>query len=139
MRWMPGATSMTARMLCGRHGCDDGSMAVESQPTREARRTPLGGATVAVRDTGVGIDPASLARIFDPFFTKFDVSRHASGTFEFDRRGLGLGLAVVKAFVEMHGGTVRPESQLGQGTTFTIELPPVRSEAGERAVQQVAM
>ena len=105
----------------------------------EARRTPLGGATVAVRDTGVGIDPASLARIFDPFFTKFDVSRHASGTFEFDRRGLGLGLAVVKAFVEMHGGTVRPESQLGQGTTFTIELPPVRSEAGERAVQQVAV
>jgi two-component system, response regulator PhcR len=105
----------------------------------EVRRTPAGGAAIAVRDTGVGIDPASLSRIFDPFFTRFDVSRHASGTFEFDRRGLGLGLAVVKAFVEMHGGTVRPESQLGQGTTFTIVLPPAQREASERTVQQFAI
>lgn len=89
----------------------------------EARRTPQGGAAIVVRDTGQGIDAASLPRIFDPFFTVFDVSRHASGTFEFGRRGLGLGLSVVDAFVKMHGGHVNVESKLNEGSTFTISLP----------------
>jgi signal transduction histidine kinase len=71
----------------------------------------------------MGIDPASKARIFDPFFTRFDVSRHSSGVFEFDRRGLGLGLSVVKAFTEMHGGRVEVDSRVGEGSTFTIVLP----------------
>src|SRR5207244_4612027 len=75
--------------------------------TLSARRLEDGGAQITVTDTGVGIDPASRARVFDPFFTRFDVSRHSSGVFEFDRRGLGLGLSVVKAFVEMHGGPVK--------------------------------
>jgi signal transduction histidine kinase len=88
------------------------------------RRLPDGGAEIRVADTGIGIDPASQARIFDPFFTRFDVSRHSSGSFEFDRRGLGLGLSLVKWFVEMHGGRVQVESVLGQGATFTIMLPP---------------
>ena len=77
---------------------------------------------IAVRDTGVGIDADTKARIFDPFFTRLDVTRHSSGTFEFDRRGMGLGLAVAKAFVEMHGGKIAVESQPGQGTCFTIQL-----------------
>jgi signal transduction histidine kinase len=77
-----------------------------------------------VTDSGVGIDAASLPRIFDPFFTRFDVSRHSSGDFEFNRRGLGLGLSMVKLFVEMHGGRLDVHSQLGQGSTFTIVLPP---------------
>ena len=83
-----------------------------------------GGAEIHVSDTGVGIDPASLAHVFDPFFTRFDVSRHASGVCEFDRRGLGLGLSLVKAFVEMHGGRVKVESEVNRGSTFTITLPP---------------
>jgi signal transduction histidine kinase len=78
---------------------------------------------IAVSDTGQGIEPDSLARIFEPFFTKFDVSRHSSGTFEYDKRGLGLGLSMAKAFVEMHGGKLTAESELGKGATFTIELP----------------
>ncbi len=78
---------------------------------------------ITIVDHGTGIDAASLPYIFDLFFTRFDVLRHSSGTCEFDRRGLGLGLSVVKAFVEMHGGQVRVESELGRGTTFTIELP----------------
>jgi signal transduction histidine kinase len=78
---------------------------------------------VAVADTGKGIEPESLARIFDPFFTNFDVSRHSSGTFEYEKRGLGLGLSMAKAFIEMHGGKLTVESELGKGTTFVVELP----------------
>jgi signal transduction histidine kinase len=85
--------------------------------------TVAGGAAIEVADTGVGIDAASLPHVFDPFFTRFDVSKHSSGTFEFERRGLGLGLAVVKAFVEMHGGLVQVASEVGKGTRFTIFLP----------------
>jgi signal transduction histidine kinase len=90
--------------------------------TLSARRTG-GGAEIRVSDTGGGIDPASLPRLFDPFFTAFDVSRHASGHFEYGRRGLGLGLSVVRAFIEMHGGKVDVESASGLGTTFVITLP----------------
>jgi len=89
-----------------------------------AKRLADGGAEIQVSDTGVGIDPASLAHIFDAFFTRFDVSRHASGVYEFDRRGLGLGLSLVKAFAELHGGRVKVDSEVNRGSTFTITLPP---------------
>lgn len=78
---------------------------------------------IAVTDTGQGIPPESLSRVFDPFFTGFDVSRHSSGTFEYDRRGLGLGLSMAKTFVEMHGGVLTVASEVGKGTTFIVELP----------------
>jgi signal transduction histidine kinase len=94
-----------------------------------AKRLPDGGTEIQVADTGVGIDPSSLARVFDPFFTRFDVSRHSSGIFEFDRRGLGLGLSVVKAFMEMHGGRVKVESEVNRGSTFTLTLPAVSAAA----------
>jgi signal transduction histidine kinase len=89
-----------------------------------ARRVAGKGVEIQVRDTGLGIDTASLPRIFEPFFTRTDVSRHASGHYEFDRRGLGLGLSVVKAFIEMHEGTVEVASEPGRGSTFTVMLPP---------------
>lgn len=88
-----------------------------------AERQSSGTLTIAVTDTGMGIDAVSQTHIFEPFFTRFDVSRHSSGVYEYDRRGLGLGLSVAKAFVEMHGGRVRLESTIGKGSTFTIELP----------------
>jgi signal transduction histidine kinase len=91
-----------------------------------AERTPEGRLRVTVADTGMGIEPNSLAMIFEPFFTRYDVSRHSSGTFEYDKRGLGLGLSVAKAFVDMHGGRLSVESELGHGTTFTMELPAAR-------------
>jgi signal transduction histidine kinase len=87
-----------------------------------AMRTEAG-LRIAVSDTGMGIEPDHVSRIFEPFFTRFDVSRHSSGTFEYDKRGLGLGLSVAKAFVEMHGGHMCVASDLGKGTTFTLELP----------------
>lgn len=76
-----------------------------------------------VRDSGVGIPAADLPNIFEPFFTQADVSRHSSGQFEFGRRGLGLGLSLVRAFVHLHGGTVQVDSTPGEGSTFTITLP----------------
>ena len=91
--------------------------------TLSAARDVDGGAVLRVTDTGIGIDPASLPRIFDPFFVGFDALRHSSGRFEFARKGLGLGLSIVRAFVEMHGGTVDVSSEVGRGTTFTISLP----------------
>jgi signal transduction histidine kinase len=81
------------------------------------------GVEICVSDTGIGIDPARLKHIFDPFFTEFDVSTHTSGVFEFRRHGMGVGLALVKAFVEMHGGTVEVSSAVGAGTSFVIRLP----------------
>jgi signal transduction histidine kinase len=88
-----------------------------------ARRRPEDGVQITVSDTGMGIDAGCLERIFEPFFTRVDVSRHCSGTFEYDRRGLGLGLSVAKAFIEMHGGKITVDSKLERGTTFTVTLP----------------
>ena len=91
------------------------------------------GLRIRVSDTGSGIDPAAVHKLFEPFFTGYDVSHHSSGHYEHGRRGLGLGLSVVKAFVEMHGGTVRVDTEVGRGTTFTITLPLSHPEAGAAA------
>ena len=88
-----------------------------------ALRLPESRVRITITDTGIGIDPESLTHIFAPFFTRFDVSRHSSGTFEYEKRGLGLGLSMAKAFIDAHGGTLIATSEVGKGTTFTIELP----------------
>ncbi|MBN1812812.1 MAG: response regulator [Anaerolineae bacterium] len=71
---------------------------------------------VSVTDTGPGIPPQDLERIFEPF---------CQGTSDFwrDKGGSGLGLSISKQFVEMHGGRMWVESELGVGTTFAFELP----------------
>jgi signal transduction histidine kinase len=51
------------------------------------------------------------------------VSHHSSGHFEYNKRGIGLGLSIVKAFVEQHGGSVRVDTEVGRGSTFTVRLP----------------
>ncbi|HJP87842.1 MAG TPA: HAMP domain-containing sensor histidine kinase [Candidatus Limnocylindrales bacterium] len=78
-----------------------------------------GGATITVTDTGIGIDPAELPRIFDRFFRGSRASE-ARGS------GSGLGLSIVRGIVEMHGGTVTVESRVGAGTTFRVVLPAAR-------------
>ena len=100
--------------------------------TLSGRRGEDGSLELSVKDTGVGIDAASLPRLGERFFTGFDVSKHSSGHFEYNRRGLGLGLSIVRSFVEMHGGTLAVESELGKGTTVTVKLP-VHSAAAEDA------
>jgi signal transduction histidine kinase len=80
-------------------------------------------AEIQVIDEGIGLDPRSLARLFQPFFTEFDSSRHSSGDFGYNKRGLGLGLSLVRRFVELHQGEVRAESEPQRGAVFTIHLP----------------
>jgi signal transduction histidine kinase len=86
---------------------------------------------ISITDTGVGMDAEALKRLFEPFFTGYDVSHHSSGTYEYGRKGIGLGLCTVKAFVELHGGKVTGQSVPGKGTTFTIKLPLKKVEATE--------
>jgi signal transduction histidine kinase len=118
-----GRICLSARRL--RDGEEETRRGGEGEKGRETHSSPSqqAGVEIKVSDSGVGIDPSSLPHIFEPFFTSFDVSRHSSGQFEFGRRGLGLGLTLVKAFVEMHGGQVQATSEPGKGTTFTISLP----------------
>ncbi len=78
---------------------------------------------VAVQDTGVGIAPEDQERIFE----EFRQASHAHGK---AREGTGLGLALARRFVELHGGKIQVQSALGQGSTFTFTLPIRREEAG---------
>jgi signal transduction histidine kinase len=80
-------------------------------------------AEIRIIDRGIGLEPRALNRLFQPFFTQFDSSLHSSGDFGFNKRGLGLGLSIVKQFVELHGGRVHAVSVLGEGTTVTVVLP----------------
>jgi len=80
-------------------------------------------AVIDVEDRGVGIDPEAFRHLFEPFFTQLDPSRHSSGDFGFQKRGLGLGLSIAKQFVEMHGGGVSAERLEGGGTRMTVRLP----------------
>ncbi len=78
---------------------------------------------ITVTDTGAGIDPAIVPRIFEPFFT---TKPRGQGT--------GLGLALLDSMVRTHGGRIDVSSELGKGTTFTIDLPRIE-EAPEPAAQ----
>ena len=69
-----------------------------------------------VKDTGIGISEDAVSHIFDRFY-RVDSSRHAEGSHS------GLGLSIVKGYVDLMGGDIRVESRLGQGSTFHIELP----------------
>ncbi|MDO8475532.1 MAG: ATP-binding protein [Candidatus Rokubacteria bacterium] len=75
-----------------------------------------GQARIVVRDTGIGIDPVDAARIFDPF-VRLDAARSR------DAGGAGLGLALVRAIVDAHGGVIAVDSAPGAGSRFTISLP----------------
>jgi CheY-like chemotaxis protein len=82
-------------------------------------------ARISVHDTGAGIEPELLPHVFEPFIQGDGSLAHTQG-------GLGLGLAVVKGLVELHGGNVRVDSEgPGHGATFTIDLP-LDSGIGER-------
>jgi len=70
---------------------------------------------VDVRDTGCGMEPEALHKIFDPFYTTKE-------------QGIGLGLSVSHGIIQEHGGAVDVESEKGKGTVFRIQFPLMRSE-----------
>jgi len=88
----------------------DGEVRVEVARASES-------AVVRVKDTGLGIPSRDLPRIFERFYRVDKARSRATG-------GTGLGLAIVKHAVEQMGGSVSVESRLGQGTVFTVALPP---------------
>lgn len=73
---------------------------------------------IEIADTGTGIPPATLARIFDPFFSTKEVGK-----------GTGLGLSMVFGFVKQSGGGIKVTSEEGRGTVFTIYLPKAEASA----------
>jgi GAF domain-containing protein/anti-sigma regulatory factor (Ser/Thr protein kinase) len=75
-----------------------------------------GAVEVSVSDTGIGIAPADQARIFEEF-------RQVGGDYAHKREGTGLGLTLAKKFVELHGGKIWVESEVGKGSKFTFTLP----------------
>ena len=85
-------------------------------------------AVLRVRDNGIGISPDLLPRIFDLFVQEERTLEHAQG-------GLGIGLAVVRSLVALHGGRVEARSEgLGKGAEFVVHLPAVpTAESGERS------
>lgn len=84
--------------------------------TLRTRRTPSS-LEIAVQDTGVGLEPAQLPLVFDRF-------QQADGSSTRRAGGLGLGLSLARQLVELHGGSIRVDSEgVGRGSTFVIELP----------------
>ncbi|MCU1281221.1 MAG: integral rane sensor signal transduction histidine kinase, partial [bacterium] len=81
---------------------DGGAITLQARPD-------AGGVSLRVSDSGCGIAPADLPRIFDESFST--------------RQGGGLGLPIARRIVEQHGGAIRVESAVGTGTTFTVWLP----------------
>ncbi len=77
---------------------------------------------VLIEDSGPGISKEDLTNLFEPFYVGSDIMHHHSGEYEFGSKGIGLGLAIVRRFVELHGGVVRAQTT-GHGTQFHILLP----------------
>ncbi|HEU4452418.1 MAG TPA: PAS domain-containing sensor histidine kinase [Longimicrobium sp.] len=90
-----------------------GTITLRAEPDAE------GGVRFSVDDTGSGIPAEHLTRVFDRFWQAGRA----------DRRGLGLGLPIVKGIVEAHGGRIWAESEVGRGSSFRLTLPPAPAEA----------
>ena len=105
---------------------DDGQVIQLLARLEDDARTLL----LRVSDEGVGISNEDQPRIFESFFGTFNSKHHSSGEFEFKKRGIGLGLTMVRRFAELHGGQVEVESSEGEGTTFSLRIPISPDAAG---------
>ncbi len=87
----------------------EGTVRITAEPTP-------GAVEIVVSDTGIGIEPADVDRIFDRFYRSDRARTRSTG-------GVGLGLSIAKSLVDAHGGTLHVRSQPGEGSVFTILLP----------------
>jgi two-component system heavy metal sensor histidine kinase CusS len=92
-----------------RHTASGGNVSVEVHPERDAVK-------ILIRDNGTGIPAEHLPRLFDRFY-RVDASRNTA------MAGTGLGLAIVKTIMDLHGGSVTIQSELGKGTLVTLVFP----------------
>ncbi len=99
--------------------------------TARLARTAGGDIEFAVADSGIGIAPGDLDRIMQPF-------EQVQSGFTRTRPGTGLGLALSRRFVELHGGSIVIASELGRGTTVTVRLPASRIDSAEDIAAQPA-
>jgi signal transduction histidine kinase len=90
-----------------------------------AAQSENGTVHVSVADTGVGIAPEHLPRLFERFYRVDQARSREDG-------GTGIGLAIARSVVEAHGGHIRAESRLGRGSTFTFDLPAATAAATDR-------
>jgi signal transduction histidine kinase len=105
-----------------------GTNALKFTPRGEVRlcaREHRGELTIAVRDTGIGIDEADVPHLFEEFT---QVGKRSPG-----RPGSGLGLSIVQKLTRLHGGHVAVDSMPGQGSTFSVTFPLTRPQADEGA------
>lgn len=104
--------------------------AMMGQPKRElhielSKNEALQVVSVKVADTGIGVPPEDLPRLFLPFFsTKGDQDEHEPNA---NLRGTGLGLTISESLVKQHGGTLDVQSEWGHGATFTLALPAAQA------------
>jgi signal transduction histidine kinase len=106
-----GTVTLAARAVDEPAALPPGGDAQPAAPPAAARRW----LEVVVEDTGAGIAPEALPRVFDRFY-RADAARERSG-------GTGLGLAIARMIAQQHGGTITAESELGHGSRFTVRLP----------------
>jgi signal transduction histidine kinase len=116
---------------------DGGSVTIRSYLSRPGQQTDgsTGFLTLEIEDTGIGIEPVNLERIFEVFSGIHDFTLHSSGKTKFKGGGPGLGLPIARGIIEAHGGRLWAESpgydeMACPGTTFFVELP-VRTHSPE--------
>jgi two-component system sensor histidine kinase BaeS len=122
-----------------RHTPSGGSITLSASPALAVGREAQSQICLTVADTGEGIPSEILPRVFDRFVRAADnglpagdAAGSASGTGQRGRPGFGLGLAIVREIVALHGGTITVASQVGQGTTFTVHLPAAAPQSTGR-------
>jgi len=119
-----GRVTVTARLVQGAEFRVQGKTGSGYEPSTMNHERHCDFVEISVRDTGIGIKPEDILRLFQEF-TQLDASLSRQ------HQGTGLGLALTKKLVELHGGRIWAESRgEGQGTTFTFTLPLKGPTAG---------
>jgi heavy metal sensor kinase len=111
VKYTPAGGQVTLALRAARHETPEPDSKLETRNSKS-----LGWAEIEVRDTGVGIPPEALPRVFERFYRVDPARSREAG-------GAGLGLCIVKTIAEAHHGTIAVRSSPGAGSTFTVRLP----------------